>query len=145
MTDNADAGEDKIIKRAQREHVEPAELVEIYTRSYFEDMDALNNLRPDISPRATAHIPEQIEIVEKLIEKGFAYASNGSVYFDVQKFAEYGKLSGRKQEDLEAGARIEINPEKRNPSDFALWKKAETGHIMRWKSRLGRRIPRMAS
>ena len=141
LTDNADAGEDKIIKRAQREHVEPAELVEIYTRSYFEDMDALNNLRPDISPRATAHIPEQIEIVEKLIEKGFAYASNGSVYFDVQKFAEYGKLSGRKQEDLEAGARIEINPEKRNPSDFALWKKAETGHIMRWKSPLGRRIP----
>src|SRR3989337_3263646 len=94
LTDNADAGEDKILKPAQRERVEPAELVEIYTRSYFEDMDALNNLRHAISPRATAHIPEQIEIVEKLIEKGFAYASHGSVYFDVQKFAEYGKLSG---------------------------------------------------
>ena len=141
LTDNADAGEDKILKRAQRERVEPAELVEIYTKSYFEDMDALNNLRPDISPRATAHIPEQIEIVEKLIEKGFAYASNGSVYFDVQKFAEYGKLSGRKQEELEAGARIEINPEKRNPSDFALWKKAEPGHIMRWKSPWGEGFP----
>jgi len=141
LTDNADAGEDKILKRAQRERVEPAELVEIYTRSYFEDMDALNNLRPDISPRATAHIPEQIEIVEKLIEKGFAYASNGSVYFDVQKFTEYGKLSGRKQEELEAGARIEINPEKRNPSDFALWKKAEPGHIMRWKSPWGEGFP----
>ena len=141
LTDNADAGEDKILKRAQRERVEPAELVEIYTRSYFEDMDALNNLRPDISPRATAHIPEQIELVEKLIEKGFAYASNGSVYFDVQKFAEYGKLSGRKQEELEAGARIEINPEKRNPSDFALWKKAEPGHIMRWKSPWGEGFP----
>lgn len=141
LTDNADAGEDKILKRAQRERVEPAELVEIYTRSYFEDMDALNNLRPDISPRATAHIPEQIEIVEKLIEKGFAYASNGSVYFDVQKFTEYGKLSGRKQEELEAGTRIEINPEKRNPSDFALWKKAEPGHIMRWKSPWGEGFP----
>ena len=141
LTDNADAGEDKILKRAQREHVEPAELVEIYTRSYFEDMDALNNLRPDISPRATAHIPEQIELVERLVEEGFAYASNGSVYFDVRKFKEYGKLSGRKQEELEAGARIEINPEKRNPSDFALWKKAEPGHIMRWKSPWGEGFP----
>ncbi len=141
LTDNADAGEDKILKRAQRERVEPAELVEIYTRSYFEDMDALNNLRPDISPRATAHIPEQIEMVESLIQKGFAYASNGSVYFNVQKFAEYGKLSGRKQEELEAGARIEINPEKRNPADFALWKKAEPGHIMRWKSPWGEGFP----
>ncbi len=141
LTDNADAGEDKILKRAQKERLEPMELVEIYTRSYFEDMDALNNLRPDISPRATAHIPEQIELVEKLIEKGVAYASNGSVYFDVQKFNEYGKLSGRKQEELEAGARIEINPEKRHPSDFALWKKAEPGHIMRWKSPWGEGFP----
>ncbi len=141
LTDNADAGEDKILKRAQRERLAPAELVEIYTRSYFEDMDALNNLRPDISPRATAHIPEQIELVEKLLKKGYAYESNGSVYFDVQKFSEYGKLSGRKQEELEAGARIEINPEKRNPSDFALWKKAEPDHIMRWKSPWGEGFP----
>ncbi|MEB2308341.1 MAG: cysteine--tRNA ligase [Candidatus Brocadiaceae bacterium] len=141
LTDNADTGEDKILKRAQRERLEPAELVEIYTRSYFEDMDALNNVRPDISPRATAHIPEQIELVEKLIAKGFAYVSNGSVYFNVNAFKEYGKLSGRKQEELEAGARIEINPEKKNPSDFALWKKAEPGHIMRWKSPWGEGFP----
>ena len=141
LTDDADAGEDKIIKRAQRDHVEPAELVETYTRSYFEDMDAINNLRPDISPRATAHIPEQIELIEKLMEKGFAYASGGSVYFDVQQFKEYGKLSGRKQDELEAGARIEINPEKKYPSDFALWKKAEPGHIMRWKSPWGEGFP----
>lgn len=141
LTDDADAGEDKILKRAQRDHVEPAELVETYTRSYFEDMDAINNLRPDISPRATAHIPEQIELIEKLIEKGFAYASGGSVYFDVQKFKEYGKLSGRKQDELEAGARIEINPEKKYPSDFALWKKAEPGHIMRWNSPWGEGFP----
>lgn len=141
LTDDADMGEDKILKRAQREHVEPAELVEIYTRSYFEDMDALNNVRPDISPRATAHIPEQIELVERLIKKGYAYASNGSVYFDVSKFKNYGKLSGRKQEELEAGARVEINREKRNPSDFALWKKAAPGHIMRWKSPWGEGFP----
>ncbi|UJS21812.1 MAG: cysteine--tRNA ligase [Candidatus Brocadia sp.] len=141
LTDNADTGEDKILKRAQRERLQPAELVEIYTRSYFDDMDALNNVRPDISPRATAHIPEQIELVEKLIEKEYAYASNGSVYFDVNKFKEYGKLSGRIQDDLEAGARIEINPEKRNPADFALWKKAEPGHIMRWKSPWGEGFP----
>ncbi|MDR4508268.1 MAG: cysteine--tRNA ligase [Candidatus Brocadiaceae bacterium] len=141
LTDNADAGDDKILKRAQRDRIEPAELVEIYTRSYFEDMDALNNIRPDISPRATAHIPEQIELVEKLIEKGYAYVSNGSVYFDVNTFKEYGKLSGRKQEDQEAGARVEINPEKRNPSDFALWKKAEPDHIMRWKSPWGEGFP----
>ncbi len=141
LTDNADTGEDKILKRAQRDRLEPAELIEIYTRSYFEDMDALNNVRPDISPRATAHIPEQIELVEKLIEKRFAYVSNGSVYFDVTAFKEYGKLSGRKQEELEAGARIEINPEKRCPSDFALWKKAEPGHIMRWKSPWGEGFP----
>lgn len=141
LTDNADTGEDKILKRAQRERLEPAELVEIYTRSYFEDMDALNNVRPNISPRATAHIPEQIELVERLIEKGYAYVSNGSVYFDVNKFKEYGKLSGRKQDELEAGARIEINPEKRNPSDFALWKKAEPAHIMRWKSPWGEGFP----
>lgn len=141
LTDNADTGEDKILKRAQRERLEPAELVEIYTRSYFEDMDALNNVRPNISPRATAHIPEQIELVERLIEKGYAYVSNSSVYFDVNKFKEYGKLSGRKQEELEAGARIEINPEKKNPSDFALWKKAEPAHIMRWNSPWGEGFP----
>jgi cysteinyl-tRNA synthetase len=141
LTDDADEGEDKIIKRAQREHIEPAELVEIYTRSYFEDMDALNNIRPDISPRATAHIPEQIELVEKLLEKGYAYVSGGSVYFEVRKFKDYGKLSGRKQEELEAGARVEINPEKRHPSDFALWKRAEPGHIMRWKSPWGEGFP----
>lgn len=141
LTDDADEGEDKIIKRAKREHIEPAELVEIYTRSYFEDMDVLNNLRPNISPRATAHIPEQIGLVEDLLEKGYAYVSGGSVYFEVQKFKEYGKLSGRKPEELEAGARIEINPEKRHPSDFALWKKAEPGHIMRWKSPWGEGFP----
>ena len=141
LTDNADAGEDKIEKRAKLEQVEPMELVEMYMRSYYEDMDALNILRADISPRATGHIPEQIELAEKLIDKGFAYEANKSVYFDVSKLKDYGKLSGRKLDEQESGARIEINPEKKHPADFALWKKAEAGHIMKWNSPWGVGFP----
>ncbi len=141
LTDNADEGEDKIEKRAKLEKVEPMELVEMYMKSYYDDMDKLNNLRPDISPRATGHIPEQIDLVKKLIDKGFAYESNQSVYFDVSKFKDYGKLSGRKLEEQESGARVEINPEKRHPADFALWKKAGPGHIMKWNSPWGIGFP----
>jgi len=97
LTDDADAGEDKILKRAILERVEPMELVEKYMRGYFEDMDALSIIRPDISPRASAHVPEQIELVKTLIHKGNAYEVNGSVYFDVSSFPEYGKLSGRRK------------------------------------------------
>ncbi len=141
LTDNADSGEDKIEKRAKLEKVEPMELVELYMRSYYEDMDALNNLRADISPRATGHIPEQIDLVNTLIDKGFAYESNQSVYFNVSKLKDYGKLSGRKLEDQESGARIEINPEKKHPADFALWKKAGSEHIMKWNSPWGVGFP----
>lgn len=141
LTDDADEGEDKIEKQSKIQRVHPMELAELYTRSYFEDMDALNILRPDISPRATGHIIEQIEIVKTLIAKGFAYEVNGSVYFDVKKFKEYGKLSRRAVEDMEAGARIEVNPEKRHPADFALWKKAEPGHILQWQSPWGLGYP----
>jgi len=137
LTDNADQGEDKIELRAARERIDPMELAEIYTRSYFEDMDLMNVLRPDISPRASGHVPEQIELVKTLIEKGFAYEAGGSVYFDVRKSPSYGKLSGKKPEELEAGARVEVNPEKRHPADFALWKKAERGHVLRWNSPWG--------
>ena len=137
LTDDADAGEDKILKRAILERVEPMELVEKYMRSYFEDMDALHVIRPDISPRASAHVPEQIELVKTLIEKGHAYEVNGSVYFDVSSFPEYGKLSGRRVEDLLEGARVKVNPEKANPADFALWKKAEPGHVLKWNSPWG--------
>ncbi len=132
-----DTGEDRILVGAARERIEPMELVERYTRSYFEDMDALNVQRPDISPRASGHIPEQIELVSILLEKGYAYEVNGSVYFHVPSFPEYGKLSGRKVEDQEAGARIEVNPEKKHPADFALWKRAEPEHIMKWRSPWG--------
>jgi len=136
-----DSGEDRILRGATREKVEPMELVERYTRAYFEAMDALHVNRPDISPHAAAHIPEQIEMVEKLMEKSFAYEVNGSVYFDVSKWADYGKLSGRKVEEQQAGARVEVNMEKRNPADFALWKKAEPEHVMQWKSPWGRGFP----
>ena len=141
LTDDADAGEDKIAKAARKEHKHPMALAEYYTRSYFEDMDKLNCVRPDISPRASGHIVEQIELVKTLLAKGFAYAVNGSVYFDVSKFPEYGKLSGRNTEEMMAGARVEVSQEKRNPADFALWKKAEPNHIMQWPSPWGMGYP----
>jgi len=141
LTDDADAGEDKIQKKAREEHLDPMEIAEYFTWGYFDDMNRLGVIRANIYPRATGHIPEQIEMVEKLIDKSYAYEVNGNVYFDVSKFKAYGKLSGRKVEELEAGARIEVNPEKKHPNDFALWKKAEPGHIMRWKSPWGEGYP----
>jgi cysteinyl-tRNA synthetase len=141
LTDDADQGEDKIAKAAAKVHKHPMELAELYTRSFFEDMDKLNCVRPDISPRASGHIVEQIELVKTLIAKGYAYEANGSVYFDVSKFAEYGKLSGRNVEDMIAGARVEVSQEKRNPADFALWKKADANHIMQWPSPWGPGFP----
>ncbi|MBP7051450.1 MAG: cysteine--tRNA ligase [Phycisphaerae bacterium] len=141
LTDDADAGEDKIAKAARTERKHPMALAEYYTRSYFEDMDQLNCVRPDISPRASGHIVEQIELVKTLLEKGFAYEVNGSVYFDVSKFSGYGKLSGRNVEEMIAGARVEVSAEKKNPADFALWKKAEPNHIMQWPSPWGMGYP----
>jgi len=141
LTDDADEGEDKIAEAAKKEKKHPMALAEFYTRSYFEDMDALNCARPDISPRASGHIIEQIELVKKLLEKGYAYEVNGSVYFDVSKFKNYGKLSGRKVEEMQAGARVEVSPDKKNPADFALWKKAQANHIMQWPSPWGPGFP----
>ena len=141
LTDDADQGEDKIAKAAAKAHKHPMELAELYTRSYFEDMDRLNCVRPDISPRASGHIVEQIELVKTLIAKRYAYVVNGSVYFDVSKFPDYGKLSGRNVEDMMAGARVEVSAEKKHPADFALWKKAEPNHIMQWPSPWGQGFP----
>ena len=137
LTDDADEGEDKIEKQSRIDRVHPMQIAEEYTRSYFEDMDALNNMRPDISPRATGHITEQIEIIRVLVERGLAYVVNESVYFDVSRFAEYGKLSGRSVTEMEAGARVGVKPEKRHPADFALWKRAEPSHVMKWPSPWG--------
>ncbi|GAI20970.1 unnamed protein product, partial [marine sediment metagenome] len=126
---------------AKKEKLHPMALAEYYTRSYFEDMDRLNCERPDISPRASGHILEQIGLVTTLLKKGYAYEANGSVYFDVSKFKDYGKLSGRNVEEMLAGARVEVSPDKKNPVDFALWKKAEPNHIMQWPSPWGPGYP----
>jgi cysteinyl-tRNA synthetase len=141
LTDDADEGEDKIAAAAKKEKMHPMALAEYYTRSYFEDMDRLNCVRPDISPRASGHILEQIGLVTTLLKKGYAYTANGSVYFDVSKFEDYGKLSGRNIEEMIAGARVEVSPDKKNPVDFALWKKAEPNHIMQWPSPWGMGYP----
>lgn len=133
-----DSGEDRIIRKARLERVEPMEVAATYERSYFEDMDALNVQRPSIAPRASGHIPEQIQIIETLLEKGYAYETDsGDVYFSVEKVDDYGKLSGRDIEDLEAGARVGVREEKRHPADFALWKHADPEHILRWPSPWG--------
>ncbi len=136
-----DSGEDRILKRARQSQAIPMQLVETFARSYFEDMDALGVLRPDISPRASAHIPEQIKMIEELLAKDCAYVVEGSVYFDVAQDADYGKLSNRRIETQEAGSREDVRGEKRNPEDFALWKKAEPEHILRWDSPWGEGFP----
>ena len=132
-----DTGEDRILKGAARERIEPMELVERYARSYFSDMAALGVHPPDISPRASGHIPEQIEMIKVLLEKGHAYEVNGSVYFDVRSYPGYGKLSGRLVEEQTEGARVAVREEKRSAEDFALWKRAEPEHILRWPSPWG--------
>ena len=137
----ADQGEDKILKQAGLEQVEPMELVERYTRSYFEDMDRLNVIRPDISPRASGHIPEQIDLIKHLIDGGFAYVNDGYVYFSVRSFENYGRLSGRRHGDHETGTRVEADPRKKDTVDFTLWKKAGPEHILRWNSPWGSGYP----
>ena len=136
-----DTGEDRILRKARQTSALPMQVVETYTREYFADMDALGVGRPDISPRASGHIPEQIAMIERLIEGEHAYVHNGSVYFSVASFPEYGKLSGRVVEELEEGARVAVREEKRHPADFALWKKAEPQHILRWSSPWGEGFP----
>ncbi len=136
-----DDGEDRMLKQSRIEKVHPMQIAESITRSYFDDMDALGVLRPDISPRATGHIIEQIEIVRTLLDQGHAYEVNGSVYFDVRSYKDYGKLSGRSLDEAVEGTRVGVRSEKKNPEDFALWKKADPEHIMRWPSPWGEGFP----
>jgi cysteinyl-tRNA synthetase len=135
---DADEGEDKIGKRAKLENIEPMEVVQQYTVQYHSAMDKLNVLRPGIEPHASGHIIEQIEMVKKILEAGFAYESNGSVYFDIEKYNakyHYGILSGRNIDELLAFTReLDGLEEKRNSFDFALWKKTTPGHLMHWPS-----------
>lgn len=145
LENDADSGEDRIAKKARIEAIEPMEVVQRYTVDFHEIMSAFNALPPDIEPTATGHIIEQIQIIQKILGAGYAYEKNGSVYFDVLKFNEdqqYGKLSGRKIEDMIANTReLTAQSEKKNPQDFALWKKAEPQHIMRWPSPWGDGFP----
>lgn len=138
-------GEDKISKKARLEQLEPMEVVQTYTIRYHEGMDALNCLCPSIEPTATGHIIEQIRLIKKISENGFAYEVDGNVYFDLGKYRNahtYGDLSGKVLEDLQAGSRdTEGQEEKKNPHDFALWKRAKPGHIMRWDSPWGEGFP----
>ncbi len=138
LENDADSGEDRIAKKARLEQIEPMEVVQKYTVDFHNILQKFNNLPPSIEPTATGHIVEQIEIIKEISEKGYAYEVNGSVYFDVLKFNEtheYGKLSGRKLEDMIPNTReLTAQSDKRNPQDFALWKKAEPQHIMRWPS-----------
>ena len=138
LENDADAGEDKIAKKARLEQLEPMEVVQYYLNRYHKSMDALNVLPPSIEPHASGHIIEQIELVKKIIDNGFAYESEGSVYFDVEKYNKshnYGKLSGRNVEDMLNTTRaLDGQEEKRNSVDFALWKCAAPEHIMRWPS-----------
>lgn len=135
---DADEGEDKIAKKARLEQLEPMEVVQYYTNRYHHDMEALNVLPPSIEPHASGHIIEQIDFVQKILDHGYAYISNGSVYMDVEKFAKdfpYGKLSGRNLEDIVTETReLDGQNEKKHSYDFALWKKAAPEHIMHWPS-----------
>jgi cysteinyl-tRNA synthetase len=140
MTSDADEGEDKIAKAAREQKKDPWQLAEFYTKAFLEDSDQLNILRAHNYPRATEHIPEMIALIRKLIERGHAYVVNGTVYYEVSTFPAYGHLSGNTIEDLRAGSRVEINPEKRAPEDFALWKQ-DPKHIMQWDSPWGRGFP----
>lgn len=145
LVDDADAGEDKIGVRAKMENLEPMEVVQKYTNDFHSTMNLFNILPPSIEPTATGHIIEQIQLIQDIIKSGFAYVSEGSVYFDVKKYNQehdYGTLSGRKIEELIANTRtLDGQSEKRDSLDFALWKKASAEHIMRWPSPWGDGFP----
>ena len=145
LVDDVDEGEDKIAKRARLEQLEPMEIVQKYTNNFHDVMKLFNAIPPSIEPTATAHLIDQIEMIKRILDNGYAYEVNGSVYFDVEKYDkdfDYGILSGRKIEDLIANTReLDGQSDKRNPLDFAIWKKAEKGHIMRWPSPWGEGFP----
>jgi cysteinyl-tRNA synthetase len=145
LVGDADEGEDKIGKKAKLENLEPMEIVQRYTNGFHAVMQQLNNNSPSIEPTATGHIVEQIEMTQQIIDNGYGYVANGSVYFDVKKYSEkyeYGKLSGRVLDELLAGQRkLDGQDEKRNSEDFALWKNASPSHLMRWKSPWGDGFP----
>ena len=141
LQSDADEGEDKMEKAAKKEKKTPWEIADYYTKVFFDDLNKLNIGKPEIIAKATEHIDDMIKYVEKLIEKGYAYETSDGIYYDISKFPNYGQLSRLNLEDQIAGARVEVNPEKRNPYDFAVWKKAPKEHIMQWPSPWGMGYP----
>jgi cysteinyl-tRNA synthetase len=136
VLDDADEGEDKLEAQARKERKDPWEISRHFTRLFFQDLEALGFRKAAVNPRASEHIPEMLELVEGLLAKGYAYQTDGSVYFEVARFPRYGRLSGNTVAELEAGARVEVREEKRHPADFALWK-SDPKHLMKWPSRFG--------
>ena len=141
LLSDADEGEDKMVKASREQKKSPYEIAAYYTSVFFADLEKLNIKKPEIVPKATEHIPEMIDFVKGLLEKGVAYETSDGIYFDVEKFPEYGKLSRLNLDDQLAGARVEVNSEKRHPADFAVWKKAPKEHIMQWESPWGMGYP----
>ena len=141
LVSDADEGEDKMIKSAKEMHKDPKEIAEYYTKLFFEDLKALNIETPEIVCKATDHIKEMIEYVKRLIDNGYAYETSTAIYFDVSKLDKYGILSGIDVRNQKAGARVEVDPEKRNPYDFAVWIKAPETHLMKWESPWGLSYP----
>ena len=141
LVSDGDEGEDKMLKSAREEHKTPIEIAEYYTKLFFDDLKSLNIEFPEKICKATEHIPEMIEYVKKLVDNGYAYETSTAIYFDVSKLDEYGILSGINIEEQKAGARVEVDNEKKNPYDFALWIKAPENHLMKWNSPWGLSYP----
>ncbi|MGN1094740.1 MAG: cysteine--tRNA ligase [Candidatus Neoclostridium sp.] len=141
LLSDGDDGEDKMEKASREQKKTPWEIADYYTGVFMKDIALLNIGKPEIIAKATDHIPDMIEYVQKLVEKGYGYETSDGIYFDISKFPEYGKLSRLNLEEQIAGARVEVNGEKRHPADFALWKKAAPEHIMQWQSPWGMGYP----
>ena len=141
LVSDGDEGEDKMLKSAREEHKTPLQIAEYYTKLFFKDLERLNIETPEIVCKATDHIKEMLELVQKIMERGYAYETSTAIYFDVSKLDEYGILSGVNLREQKAGARVEVDPEKRNPYDFALWIKAPENHLMKWDSPWGPSYP----
>ena len=141
LVSDGDEGEDKMLKSAREEHKTPMEIAEHYTKLFFRDLERLNVEMPEVICKATDHIKEMLEMVQKIMERGYAYETSTAIYFDVSKLDEYGILSGIKLDEQKSGARVEVDPEKKNPYDFALWIKAPENHLMKWDSPWGPSYP----
>ena len=141
LVSDGDEGEDKMLKSAREEHKSPLEIAEHYTKLFFRDLERLNIETPEVVCKATDHIKEMLEMVQKIMKNGYAYETSTAIYFDVSKLDKYGILSGINLNDQKAGARVDIDPEKRNPYEFALWIKAPANHLMKWDSPWGPSYP----